>query len=83
MVYHYSNFIWETNAWWLRRVRPVNLNKMKLNNINHIYTFEKSSYGYQLLQLMSSGQVIDMYFLEKFKLIGQNITEMKNCKEEQ
>jgi len=23
MVYHYTNFVWETNAWWLRRVRPV------------------------------------------------------------
>jgi hypothetical protein len=25
MVYHYTNFIVETNAWWLRRVRPVSL----------------------------------------------------------
>lgn len=23
MVYHYTNFIYETNGWWLRRVRPV------------------------------------------------------------
>ena len=23
MVFHYTNFVFETNAWWLRRVRPV------------------------------------------------------------
>ena len=23
MVFHYTNFMWETNAWWIRRVRPV------------------------------------------------------------
>lgn len=23
MVYHYTNFVFETNAWWLRRVRPI------------------------------------------------------------
>lgn len=23
MVYFYTNFVAETNAWWLRRVRPV------------------------------------------------------------
>lgn len=23
MVFHYTNFVVETNAWWLRRVRPV------------------------------------------------------------
>ncbi|EAR99761.1 transmembrane protein, putative (macronuclear) [Tetrahymena thermophila SB210] len=23
MVFHYTNFVQETNAWWLRRVRPV------------------------------------------------------------
>lgn len=28
MVYHYTNFIVETNGWWLRRVRPVS------NNLN-------------------------------------------------
>ena len=23
MVFHYTNFVVETNSWWLRRVRPV------------------------------------------------------------
>ncbi|CAD8170543.1 unnamed protein product [Paramecium octaurelia] len=22
MVYQWTNFVWETNAWWLRRIRP-------------------------------------------------------------
>lgn len=30
MVYHYTNFIAETNAWWLRRVRPVTSALMQL-----------------------------------------------------
>ena len=23
MVYQWTNFVWETNAWWLRRARPL------------------------------------------------------------
>ena len=26
MVYQWTNFVWETNAWWLRRIRPVIFN---------------------------------------------------------
>lgn len=29
MVFHYVNFIAETNAWWLRRIRPVRKKKKK------------------------------------------------------
>lgn len=33
MVFHYVNFISETNTWWLRKIRPVRKIKQKQKTI--------------------------------------------------
>lgn len=52
MVYHYTNFIWETNAWWLRRVRPVENLSFKLK-IKYIFPYK--SFGCPPLVFMYCG----------------------------
>ena len=36
MVFHHTNFVAETNIWWLRRVRPV-IYKYLFKNLNNSF----------------------------------------------
>jgi hypothetical protein len=51
MVYHHTNFVAETNTWWLRRIRPVN---------------SLSSFGWSLQLPGSSGLAIDIIFIKRY-----------------
>lgn len=55
MVFHYTNFVVETNVWWIRRIRPV---IYFLNYLSNLLEF--SAYGLH-------GPCIDSSFLEKIR----------------
>ena len=39
MVYFYTNFAAETNAWWLRRVRPVWMTSLGIGLLAYGYRY--------------------------------------------
>lgn len=66
MVYQWTNFVWETNAWWLRRIRPV------------FITFLSSSLlSWELLHSQHFMEV-DITFLENGHIINKDNSQKLN-----
>jgi len=73
MVYHYTNFSFETNAWWIRRVRPVKFEK-SIKFIRH---------SHWLAVYILYGLDTDIIFLEKMHLDGIGRSQRRKGNREQ